>query len=353
MTAVVPNPPVPGRVGVVGASGYTGAEALRLLADHPCLSVAVATADSQSGRLVGEVHPALGPAYPELELSELDLETLDGLDVVFCCLPHGASSTLVPELIGRVGLIADLGADFRFDSADVYPDWYGSPHDHPELLDSFGYGLPELFPNDLDKPHLAIPGCYPTAASLALVPLARDGLIETGSLIVDAASGISGAGRGPNEKNTFGAVDSNYTAYSLFSHRHTPEIEWSLQRTGATGASVLFTPHLAPMSRGILATCYARPDRTIGNADLADCLGRAYDSAPFVTVTPELPGTKATLGSNAAHVMARVDDRTGWVVALCAIDNLGKGASGQALQCVNRKLGIDETIGLTTVGVAP
>jgi len=210
------------------------------------------------------------------------------------------------------------------------------------------YGLPELFGKDLPGATLiAAPGCYPTAAALALAPLVRAGLIETTGIVVDAASGVSGAGRKLAHTSHFNTVDEDYVAYGLLRHRHTPEMEQAI------GAEVLFTPHLAPMNRGILATCYSRPVRDLSRDDVLDALRDAYAASPFVVVTEAPPSTKATFGSNAAHVTAVVDDRTGWVVSLCALDNLGKGASGQAVQCANLALGLPETAGLAVTGVYP
>jgi N-acetyl-gamma-glutamyl-phosphate reductase len=210
------------------------------------------------------------------------------------------------------------------------------------------YGLPELFREALPGARLiASAGCYPTAAGLALAPLRRAGLIEPSGIIVNAASGTSGAGRAPTDSLHFGTVDENFVAYGLLTHRHTPEIQQILE------ADVLFTPHLAPMVRGILATCYARPTGPLTTDDVLAALHQAYDDEPFVVVTDAPPSTKATAGSNCAHVTARVDERTGWVLALGAIDNLIKGASGQALQCANVALGLPETTGLPTAGLYP
>jgi N-acetyl-gamma-glutamyl-phosphate reductase len=194
---------------------------------------------------------------------------------------------------------------------------------------------------------VAAPGCYPTAAALALAPLVRAGVIATTGIVVDAASGTSGAGRTPSAAMHFATVDENFTAYGLLNHRHTPEIEQ------AVGAQVLFTPHLAPMTRGILATCYARPTGSTSTGEILGVLADSYAGAAFVTVSEEPPSTKATYGSNAAHLTARVDERTGWVLVLCALDNLGKGAAGQAVQCVNVINGWNETTGLSSVGVFP
>ena len=338
------------KVGIAGASGYTGVELLRLLSTHPQLEVGVATAHSHAGLPVGGHTPSLRAAFPDLDYDETSVAAFDGLDLVFCALPHGESQKFVPELRGRVGRIVDLAADFRLKDASLYPQWYGEEHAAPGLLAGAAYGLPELFRDELPGATLvAAAGCYPTAAGLALAPLLRRGLVEAHGIVVDAASGVSGAGRGPKDSLHFGTVDEDFTAYGLLTHRHTPEMEQIL------GAQVLFTPHLAPMVRGILATCYARP---AGSAALTtdavmDALHDAYDGEPFVVVTDDPPSTKATAGSNVAHVSARVDPRTGWVVALCALDNLVKGASGQAIQCANAALGLPETTGLPVAGMYP
>ena len=341
------------KVGVVGASGYTGAELLRLLAVHPEFEVAVVTAHSHAGEAVGVHTPSLAAAYPGMAYERQDPAHLDGLDVVFCALPHGESQRIVPDLRGRVGAVVDLAADFRLRDAGLYPDWYGEPHAAPELLDDAVYGLPELFREHLAGASLvAAAGCYPTAAGLALAPLVRAGLVATEGIVVDAASGVSGAGRGLKESLHFGTVDEDFVAYGLLRHRHTPEIQQIL------GAEVLFTPHLAPMVRGILATCYSRPAagasaKALTTESVQAALHDAYDDEPFVVVTDAPPSTKATSGSNVAHVTARVDDRTGWVITLCALDNLVKGASGQAIQCANAALGLPETTGLPLAGLYP
>ena len=332
-------------IGIVGGSGYVGAELLRLCAGHPELTVELATGDTQAGTAVADLYPSLAAAYGRLVYSEYSPDAVDGLDLVFCGLPHGASQAIVPELRTRVKHVVDLAADFRLRDPRTYAQWYGEPHDAPELLDEFVYGLPELFREQLHAAALvAAPGCYPTAAALALGPLVRAGLVDTSGIIVDAASGVSGAGRG---KHPFCGTDEDFVAYGLLDHRHTAEIEQTL------GAQVLFTPHLAPMNRGILATCYSRPTARATTEGVLDALHAAYDSEPFVVVSSASPSTKATLGSNTAHVTARADARTGWIVSLCAIDNLVKGASGQAVQCANLALGLEETAGLASVGVYP
>ncbi len=353
------------KVGIVGASGYAGVELLRLCATHPDLDVAVATAGGHTGASVARHTPSLAAAYPHLTFAPTDPSELDGLDLVFLALPHGQSQHLVPELTTRVGVVVDLAADFRLRDPVAYATWYGETHAAPELLGQAVYGLPELYRDDLRSARLiAAPGCYPTAAILALAPLLRAGVIAAGSesgdsapqaqsLIVDAASGVSGAGRSPKVNLHFGSVDEDFTAYGLLDHRHTAEMEQTLD------TAVLFTPHLAPMVRGILATCYGRPATTAsGDGALTtevamEILHRHYDDEQFVIVTDEPPSTKATSGSNCAHVTARVDPRTGWVLCLAAIDNLIKGASGQAVQCANLALGLREGSGLPIAGVYP
>jgi N-acetyl-gamma-glutamyl-phosphate reductase len=336
------------RTGILGASGYTGAELLRLLAGHPDLEVAYATADSQVGTRAADLYPSLAAAYPDLVFDPLDASRVEGLDLLFLALPHGASQDLVPDLRKRVGTIVDLAADFRLKDASLYPNWYGAEHTSPELLPEFAFGIPELFRSELTgAPLVAAAGCYVTAAALALAPFVRADAIETAGIIVDAASGVSGAGRALRHTTHFGTANEDFVAYGLLNHSHTPEIEQ------ATGAQVLFTPHMAPMTRGILATCYARPTDTTSTEAVLEVLHAAYDDEPFVVVSEQSPSTKATLGSNCAHVTARYDDRTGWVVVLCALDNLVKGASGQAVQCANLALGLDEAAGLPTVGIYP
>lgn len=338
------------RTAILGASGFTGAELLRLCAGHPDVEVVAATGDSQAGEAVAEAYPSLAAAYPDLRYTPTAAAAaLDaGADLVFCALPHGKSQAFVPELLGHTKAVVDLAADFRLRDAAAYPEWYGAPHRQPELLGRAAFGIPELFRAELaGAPLVAAAGCYVTAASLALAPLVRAGVVEPHGVIVDAASGVSGAGKGLKASSHFNTVDEDFTAYGLLRHRHTPEIEQ------ATGAQVLFTPHLAPMNRGILATVYARPVPAPGTPDPLGVLAEAYREEPFVVVGERSPSTKATLGSNCAHLTARYDPRTGWIVALCALDNLTKGASGQALQCANAALGLPETTGLPLAGLYP
>lgn len=344
------------RVGIVGASGFTGAELLRLADGHPDLEIVLATGESQAGTRVADLYPHLAAAHPDLVFEPWRDGLADelGLDLVFLGLPHGTSQPIVADLHDGDRTIVDLGADFRLRDAALYPRWYGEEHTVPALLDEAVYGLPELFRDDLPGAKLiAAPGCYVTTATLALAPLLRRGLIEPTGIIVDAASGVSGAGRPPKPSTTFNTVSENLTAYGLLDHRHTPEIEQNLTRVAGADTQVLFTPHLAPMNRGILATCYARPTGPITTDELRTHLADAWADEPFVVVTDTPPTTKATLGSNSVHVSAWADDRTGWILAIAALDNLTKGASGGAIQAANIALGIPETTGLPRAGLHP
>ena len=333
------------RAAILGASGYVGGELMRLIAAHPTMAVNVAFGASNADQPVASVHPQLALAYPQAAFAAWDPALLNGCDLILAAMPHGETQRLADDLIGPDIPFVDLGADFRLDSAAAFERWYGEAHQRPDLLDSFTYGLPEFFREAIrTSQRVAAPGCYPTAANLALKPLIEAGAIETSHIIVDAASGVSGAGRSANAGTHFCAVDGNFRAYGLLNHRHTAEIEM------VSGASALFTPHLTATSRGILATCYAR---ATGPCDPLAILRDAYAGERFVHVGETPPESKWATGSNAAFLSARYDERTGTVVALAAIDNLGKGAAGQMIQCANLMLGLDEGAGLSNIGVYP
>ncbi|HKH25955.1 MAG TPA: N-acetyl-gamma-glutamyl-phosphate reductase [Acidimicrobiia bacterium] len=342
------------RAGVVGGSGYTGAELLRLLAGHTEIEVVHVTAESNAGATVAALYPSLASAYPRVEYSAYDPADVAGLDVVFLALPHGESQRIAPELVERVGHVVDLGADFRL-PAGAYEQWYGHRHAAPQLLERFAFGLPELFRDAVTRgPHVAAPGCYPTAAALALAPLLAGELVEPNGIVVDAMSGVSGRGRGLSAPSLFSEANESVAPYGLLTHRHTGEMEWALSAASSADVTLLFTPHLVPMTRGLLATCHARPSRGgLTTASLIERFRAFYAGAPFIGVVDVPPVTKATLGSNAAHLTVRFDDRTGSVLSLCALDNLGKGAAGQAIQCANLVLGLPEATGLPAVGIMP
>ena len=333
------------RTAILGASGYVGGELLRLIAAHPEFAAARLFGESKAGQKLGAVHPHLAAAYPDSLVEKFEAGGLDGIDLVFAALPHGHSQR-VAALILDMGLpFVDLGADFRLSDAATYERWYGHAHEAPDLLSSFVYGIPELNRAAIKTARaVAAAGCYATAAILALKPLVDAGLVKRDSLIVDAASGASGAGREAKETTGFSTVDGSFSAYGLLTHRHTAEMEMAI------GGTVLFTPHLLPMTRGILATCYGE---ATGRCDPLQVLADAYSNEPFVHVTDQPPATKWVSGSNGVRLTACYDERTGRVLALSAIDNLGKGAAGQMIQCANLMLGLGETVGLTTVGVYP
>ena len=333
------------RAAVLGSSGYVGGELLRLIDAHAGLELGVAFAASNAGQPVTTVHPHLALAYPGINFVNFDAGALEGCGLILAALPHGETQRIAEALTGSGAKLVDLGADFRLETAADYERWYGEAHARPDLLGQFVYGLPEFNREAIrGADWVAAPGCYPTAASLALRPLVEAGAIETKGIIVDAASGVSGAGRAASAETHYCAVEGSFRAYGLTAHRHTAEMEMM------TGAEVLFTPHLMAASRGILATCYARAE---GPCDPLAILREAYAGERFVHVGEALPESKWASGSNAAFLSARHDERTGTVVALAGLDNLGKGAAGQMIQCANLMLGLDEGAGLSQVGIYP
>jgi N-acetyl-gamma-glutamyl-phosphate reductase len=328
------------RLGLVGASGYGGVELIRLLAGHPAIDLAVVAAHSQAGTPVAELFPNLAGTRV---FDAVDVDRLADLDVVVLATPHGPAIELGGQLTDAGVRTVDLSAAFRLDR-DGFATWYGESHPRPELTAGVGgaaYGLPELGHRDAVRAAtlVANPGCYPTATLLALAPLAD--LVVRGSVVVDAKSGTSGAGRAAKDTLHFSHVHGDLVAYGAPSHRHT--------------GAISFTPHLVPMSRGLLATVYATLADDVTDEQVQEALHAAYDPEPFVHVLAPgvFPHTKALAGSNGCQLSALVDPRTRRVVVTSAIDNLGKGAAGQALQNVNLLLGLDETAGLTTIGVYP
>jgi N-acetyl-gamma-glutamyl-phosphate reductase len=342
------------RVGIVGATGYVGSELVRLLARHPNAEIV-----GLQGR--ERDHEPIGITHAHLSTTSLavDAELPAGLDAVFLALPHGAAAHRVPELAAAGTAIIDLGPDFRLRDPADYPRWYGFEHPERPLLAGAVYGLPELHRGALaelgDAPVAIVgsPGCYPTATLLALAPLARAGLIA--DLVVDAKSGVSGAGREAKAELMFGEVNDSVRAYGVGGHRHVAEIEQELLALGTNpgAAGVDFLPHLVPMTRGILASCHVRPGRAIDQRELDALYDDAYHDEPFVSVVPSPPATKHVAGSNHVRIHVRWDERTGRVLALSVIDNLVKGAAGQAVQAFNVVFGLPETAGLDQLPLAP
>jgi len=339
------------RVAVAGASGYAGGELLRLLLGHPMVEVGTVTAGGNAGGRLGSLQPHLMP-LAERALQETSAATLTGHDVVFLALPHGRSAAIASALPAET-LVVDCGADFRLRDPAQWAIFYGGEH-----AGTWPYGLPEL-PGQRDAlrgaRRVAVPGCYPTVATLALAPAVAAGLV-TPDVVVVAASGTSGAGRSVKPHLLGSEVMGNASAYGVGGvHRHTPEILQNLGRLTDRPVTVSFTPMLVPMPRGILATCSAPVTPGAGAAEVRESYLKAYDAEPFVHVLPagEWPQTKAVHGSNACHLQVAVDDHAGRLVAVGALDNLTKGTAGGAVQSMNLALGLDETLGLTSVGVAP
>lgn len=335
------------RASIVGSSGYGGGELVRLLHTHPDVDLAHLTAESRKAEVYGDVFPNLRGLI-SLVTEEADLEAIGrDSDVAFFALPNGVPMTMAPGLGSGVKII-DLGADFRFSDPDTYAKWYKAPHASPELLSDAVYGLVELHREQIRTARVVgNPGCYPTAALVALAPFLRAGVAHPEGIVIDAKSGVSGAGRGASLGTHFSEVNENVKPYNVVGHRHTPEIEQELSAIAGTPVNVTFTPHLIPMTRGILATVYFRPSAPITTGQAEEILWEAYREEPFVRVLEgALPETKATYGSNFCDVAVRSDGHAGVVIVMAAIDNLVKGAAGQAIQNMNVMFGVPEQRGL-------
>ena len=337
---------------ILGASGYAGGELIRFLDNHPGFEVSFLGAHRRAGERLGKVHPHL--AGGERTLETFDLDRVAAADVVFMALPHGASAEPAMQLAGSTAKIVDLGSDFRLDTPQRYFEAYGRDHSYPGQLGQWVYGIPELFGEAIEgADRVAAPGCYPTSVVIPLAPLLEAGLIETSGIVVDAMSGVSGAGRSVAESLQYGAIDESVKAYKVLSHRHQPEMEQAVGAVFGGVAQILFTPHLVPMQRGILSTVYMNTAEGTTINDIEMAFDKAYASDPFVDLTDAPPETRWVVGSNNALISYHLDDRTGTLIALCAIDNLVKGASGQAVQCANVVFGFEETAGLPRQGWMP
>ena len=335
------------RIGILGASGYTGAELLRLLGDHPRAEIRALTAERQAGRPVAEVWPQFAPyALPDLvRIGDIDP---DDLDVIFCCLPHGTTQAVIRDLPQEPKII-DLSADFRLRDPAIYATTYGHEHQARALQEEAVYGLAEHYRQAIRRARLvANPGCFTTAAELPLIPLLRRRLVDEDGIIIDAKSGVSGAGRDTRLGSLFTEVAEGIHAYGVATHRHTPEIEQCLGDFTGRAIRVTFTPHLVPMSRGLLATVYVRLTSGADAAELHAALAATYADEPFVHVLPfrSMPATRHTRGSNLCLIGVHPSRIPGEAILVAALDNLVKGASGQALQNMNIQLGLDETLGL-------
>ena len=340
------------KIAVVGATGYTGFELLRLLGSHGGVEVMALTSETYAGKKVDEVFPALASVHDHT-LVKFELSVCEGADLVFCCLPHRVAMNTVPSLLEAGHRVVDFSADYRLRDFGVYEAWYKTKHTSPERIADAVYGIPELYREDIKKARLvANPGCYPTGAILSLAPLLRAGLIKPDSIIVDAKSGVSGAGRKADLGLQFGEVNEGFKAYGVGNHRHTPEIEQELSVALGGAVQVSFTPHLAPMTRGILSTIYAGGEGGADASAVRAALRDAYADEPFIRLMPEgaLPNVTQVAGSNYVDIGLVYDERTSRFIVVVAIDNLVKGASGAAVQNMNLMLGLPETQGLLHPG---
>ncbi|MCO6043364.1 N-acetyl-gamma-glutamyl-phosphate reductase [Aeoliella sp. ICT_H6.2] len=333
------------RVAILGASGYTGLELIRLLLRHPEVEITALGTRQEENPHVSEVHPQL-TGQLDLRLEPLTAEQLaERADSVFCCLPHAASAEAVAQLMEHELDVVDLSADYRLRDKDVYEKWYGVTHPDAGRLPSAVYGLPELYRNQIKASHLvANPGCYPTSAILALYPLLKAGLISPAGINIDSKSGVSGGGRTPKPAFHYPECNESLMAYGVGAHRHMPEIDQMLTEAAGESVEVLFTPHLVPMDRGILSTCYATPVGDVDTEGLMACLRETYADEPFVDVVDKPPTTKHVAFTNRCHLTARVV--RGRALVISVIDNLIKGASGAAVQNFNLMQGYKETTAL-------
>ncbi len=339
------------KASIIGATGYVGVELTRLLCMHPEVSLAHLVSQSYAGQSMADVYPAFSGVV-EAKLSDAPYEQVAAeSDVIFCALPHGASAQVVAQLYESGKVVVDMSADYRYRDADTYAAWYGAAHPRPELLQKSVYGLPELYAKDIATANLiGNPGCYTTCSILALHPLVKAGLVKTNGLIIDAKSGTTGAGRGPKAEFQFCEVNEGLRAYSVAKHRHTSEIEQELSLAAGAPLTVQFTPHLLPVERGIFATCYAPLAGKAAHADLLAAYREAYKDAPFVYLYKEgaLPELKNVRGSNFCHIGFVIDGRTNNVVVVSCLDNMVKGAAGQAVQNMNIRFSFAQETGLKT-----
>lgn len=343
------------KIAVVGASGYTGIELLRLLSQHPRVELTTVTSRQYAGQAVAEVFPSLAGGIA-LSFEDVDPSSLASrAEIVFTAVPHQTAMEMVPGLLEAGCRVVDLSADFRIADARVYEEWY-QEHTAAGLLREAVYGLPELYREQVPGARLiANPGCYPTSVALALAPLLEKSLIDHSTLVVDSKSGTSGAGRAAKVGTLFCEVNEGFKAYSLPGHRHTPEIEQTLRDLAGEDVTISFTPHLLPVNRGILSTCYASLKDRVSAEKLCALYSERYVDETFVRVLPpgQLPNISQVTGSNFCDLGVTVDERTGRVVAIAAIDNLVKGAAGQAIQNMNLMLGVAESTGLKTPPIFP
>ena len=341
------------KIGIIGATGYTGSELVRILSEHPEIEITVITSETHAGKPFSDVHPFFDGRV-NFTLSSMDELNPEELDLVFLALPHGVSMDFVKKYKDAPFKIIDLSGDFRLSHESVYETWYKKKHSHAEGFKTAVFGSPELFSEKIkDAKLVANPGCYPTSAILALAPLLSAKLIETAPIIVDSKSGVTGAGVKPKVATHFSNVHDNFKAYGLKNHRHTIEIEEIADKIATTKTTIQFTPHLLPVDRGILTTVYARPVTSVNDKFLKEHYEDFYDNAPFVHITNTPPSIKDVRATNYCNIYVTYDPRTNLIVVVSVIDNLVKGAAGQAVQNMNILFGWDETTGLKHMPIHP
>ncbi|MDX1686123.1 MAG: N-acetyl-gamma-glutamyl-phosphate reductase [Saprospiraceae bacterium] len=341
------------KAAIIGATGYTGSELVRLLLIHPDVELTLITSESRAGHHFSEVHPQYSNIC-DMTLHSADEIDQFEIDVAFLALPHRISMDYVSKWQDRDFKIVDLSGDYRLNDAETYEKWYSKQHVTPELVPDVPYGLPELERNKIkDARIVANPGCYPTASALALAPLFSRNIVKENIAIVDAKSGTTGAGVKSKPITHFSNVNDNFKAYGLKTHRHTVEIEESLVKQAGDPVSIQFTPHLLPIDRGILSTCYITPEKSITDKDLSDLYQEFYSNEPFIRLPKTLPEVKFVRGTNLCDIYATYDSRTHRIIVLSAIDNLMKGAAGQAVQNMNIMFDLEETSGLKISPLQP
>lgn len=341
------------KIGIIGATGYTGSELVRLLKNHPQIEIAIITSESHAGKKFSDVHPFFQGIEEQIlkTISEIDDYNLD---LVFLALPHGVSMNFVKDNANKSFKIIDLSGDFRLSSKAIYEEWYGMEHIYPEGIGKSAFGLPELFEEQIKKANLvANPGCFPTSAILAIAPLLKGKYIDGKSIIIDSKTGVTGAGIKPKAVNLYSNVNDNFKAYGVTTHRHTIEIQSILDEYADDNTLIQFTPHLLPVDRGILSTIYLTPTKLLNQEELDDIYKAFYKTSPFVRIREQIPEIKDVRGTNYCDIHVTYDQRTNRIIVISVIDNLMKGASGQAVANMNLMFDFDQTTGLNQIPVNP
>jgi len=341
------------KIGIIGATGYTGSELVRILLNHQHAEIKLITSESRAGEKFSDIHPFF-EGLTDLETQSADQIGKHELDLLFLALPHGVSMNFVKQLYGKNYTIIDLSGDFRLSSPQVYQEWYQKEHIFAEAFENAVYGLPEWNKEKLQTADLiANPGCFPTGAILGIAPLLKSGMVWEENIIIDSKTGVTGAGVKPKAVNLYSNVNDNFKAYGLKNHRHSIEMREQLDKISQKTSSLLFTPHLLPVDRGILTTAYLRNERPLSDRQLKERYEEAYSDAPFVRIRSQAPAIKEVRGTNYCDIYTTFDERTQTTIIISAIDNLVKGAAGQAVQNMNIRFGFDETEGLKQIPIHP